>query len=81
MKRIPWTLVVFTAALIVPFLESRFYTFVATDIVHAAGAPRMVEELGRRARDTGATFFSDPFVSDSAPADWITRVVGWVRAG
>jgi branched-chain amino acid transport system permease protein len=32
-KRIPWTLVVFVAALAVPFLGSRFYTFLATDIV------------------------------------------------
>jgi branched-chain amino acid transport system permease protein len=28
----PWTLIVFIAALCVPFLGSRFYTFVATDI-------------------------------------------------
>ena len=33
MKRIPWTLIVFAAGLVVPFLGSRFYTFVATDIV------------------------------------------------
>jgi branched-chain amino acid transport system permease protein len=33
MRRIPWTLVVFAAGLVVPFLGSRFYTFVATDIV------------------------------------------------
>jgi branched-chain amino acid transport system permease protein len=34
MRRIPWTLIIFVAAaLIVPFLGSRFYTFVATDIV------------------------------------------------
>jgi len=33
MKRIPWTLVVFLAFLVVPWLGSRFYTFVATDIV------------------------------------------------
>jgi branched-chain amino acid transport system permease protein len=33
MRRIPWTLVVFIAGLVVPFLGSRFYTFVATDIV------------------------------------------------
>src|SRR3990170_3993284 len=36
MKRIPWTLIVFAAALVVPFLGSRFYTFVATDIVIVA---------------------------------------------
>ena len=30
--RAPWTLIVFIAALCVPFLGSRFYTFVATDI-------------------------------------------------
>lgn len=33
MRRVPWTLLVFSAALVVPFLGSRFYTFVATDIV------------------------------------------------
>jgi branched-chain amino acid transport system permease protein len=33
MRRIPWTLLVFIAGLVVPFLGSRFYTFVATDIV------------------------------------------------
>jgi branched-chain amino acid transport system permease protein len=32
-RRIPWTLVVLLIALWVPFLGSRFYTFVATDIV------------------------------------------------
>jgi branched-chain amino acid transport system permease protein len=32
-KRIPWTLVVFLVALTIPFLGSRFYTFLATDIV------------------------------------------------
>jgi branched-chain amino acid transport system permease protein len=32
-RRIPWTLIVFLIALWVPFLGSRFYTFVATDIV------------------------------------------------
>ena len=33
MRRVPWTLLVFFAALVVPFLGSRFYTFVANDIV------------------------------------------------
>ena len=33
LKRIPWTVVVLIAGLVVPFLGSRFYTFVATDIV------------------------------------------------
>jgi branched-chain amino acid transport system permease protein len=33
MRRIPWTLVLFLGALGVPWLGSRFYTFVATDIV------------------------------------------------
>jgi branched-chain amino acid transport system permease protein len=33
MRRVPWTLLVFSVALVVPFLGSRFYTFVATDIV------------------------------------------------
>jgi len=33
MKRVPWTLIVFAAGLLVPLLGSRFYTFVATDIV------------------------------------------------
>lgn len=32
-RRIPWTLVVFLIVIWVPFLGSRFYTFVATDIV------------------------------------------------
>jgi branched-chain amino acid transport system permease protein len=32
-KRIPWTLIVFLVALTIPFLGSRFYTFLATDIV------------------------------------------------
>jgi branched-chain amino acid transport system permease protein len=33
MKRIPWTLLIFLVLLWVPWLGSRFYTFVATDIV------------------------------------------------
>jgi branched-chain amino acid transport system permease protein len=33
MRNLPWTLVVFIAGLVVPFLGSRFYTFVASDIV------------------------------------------------
>jgi branched-chain amino acid transport system permease protein len=33
MRKLPWTLVVFIAGLVVPFLGSRFYTFVASDIV------------------------------------------------
>jgi len=33
MRRIPWTVVVFIAGLVVPLLGSRFYTFVASDIV------------------------------------------------
>lgn len=33
LSRIPWTLIVFLVLLPVPFLGSRFYTFVATDIV------------------------------------------------
>jgi branched-chain amino acid transport system permease protein len=33
LKRIPWTLVVFLVALTIPWLGSRFYTFLATDIV------------------------------------------------
>ena len=32
-RRIPWALVVFLLALVVPWLGSRFYTFLATDIV------------------------------------------------
>ena len=32
MKRIPWTLVVFAVAMCVPWLGSRFYTFIATDV-------------------------------------------------
>ena len=32
MKRIPWTLVVFAVAFFVPWLGSRFYTFIATDV-------------------------------------------------
>jgi branched-chain amino acid transport system permease protein len=32
-KRIPWTLVIFLVALTIPFFGSRFYTFLATDIV------------------------------------------------
>lgn len=33
MRRIPWALLVFLAAASIPFLGSRFYTFLATDIV------------------------------------------------
>jgi branched-chain amino acid transport system permease protein len=33
MRKLPWTLVVFVAGLVVPFVGSRFYTFVASDIV------------------------------------------------
>jgi branched-chain amino acid transport system permease protein len=33
MKRLPWTLVVFLVAVTIPLLGSRFYTFLATDIV------------------------------------------------
>ena len=32
MKRVPWTLLVLIAALFVPALGSRFYTFVANDV-------------------------------------------------
>ncbi len=32
MRRIPWTLILFAAAFAVPWLGSRFYTFIATDI-------------------------------------------------
>jgi len=32
-KRIPWTLVVFLIAALIPVLGSRYYTFLATDIV------------------------------------------------
>src|SRR5690606_3171488 len=32
-NRVPWTLLIFLVLLPVPFLGSRFYTFVATDIV------------------------------------------------
>ena len=35
-SRIPWTLVVFVAALFVPWLGSRFYTFLATQIAISA---------------------------------------------
>lgn len=53
----------------------------ADDTVVAAGSPHMVSLLGGRARDAGATFHSDPFTSDTAPSDWITRMVEWLRAG
>lgn len=33
LQRVPWVIVVFAAALCVPWLGSRFYTFLATDIV------------------------------------------------
>ena len=36
MRRVPWTLVVLVIALVVPFLGSRFYTFLATQIVIVA---------------------------------------------
>jgi branched-chain amino acid transport system permease protein len=36
MRRVPWTLVVLIAALVVPFVGSRFYTFLATQIVIVA---------------------------------------------
>ena len=33
LRRIPWVLLVFLAAACIPWLGSRFYTFLATDIV------------------------------------------------
>ena len=33
LRRVPWGLLAFVAALLVPLAGSRFYTFVATDVV------------------------------------------------
>jgi len=46
----------------------------ATDLVYAAGSPRVVEVVCDAANRAGATFYADPFVASAAPEpSWLVR--------
>jgi 3-phenylpropionate/trans-cinnamate dioxygenase ferredoxin reductase subunit len=52
------------------------------DIVHAAGAPKLVEAIGERAREAGAEFFADPFETATAPrTGWVDSAKAWLMTG
>ena len=54
----------------------------AGDTIYAAGAPAMVDALGKLALAAKSSFYSDPFEPAAAQAeDWITRAVAWLRTG
>jgi 3-phenylpropionate/trans-cinnamate dioxygenase ferredoxin reductase subunit len=45
----------------------------ASDTVYAAGAPSLVETVGRAAAHAGAAFYANPFVASSRPeASWLS---------
>jgi CDP-4-dehydro-6-deoxyglucose reductase len=48
----------------------------ASDVVYAAGAPRMVDAVGSAAESAGATFYSDPFepAAPASSARWLGRL-------
>ncbi len=52
------------------------------DVVHAAGAPALVEAVSQAAMAAGARFFADPF-EDAAHVqeDWLARAFGWLKTG
>jgi NAD(P)H-flavin reductase/ferredoxin len=53
----------------------------AEDIVYAAGAPKIVDEVGELARTAGARFYSDPFVfATIGSGGWLESARGWLRA-
>jgi 3-phenylpropionate/trans-cinnamate dioxygenase ferredoxin reductase subunit len=52
------------------------------DIVYAAGAPKLVEAVGVRAREAGAEFFADPFETATAPrTGWVDSAKAWLMTG
>lgn len=54
----------------------------AGDIVYAAGAPAMVDAVGKQAHAAHATFYADPFEPPGGQAeDWVTKAVAWMGAG
>lgn len=53
-----------------------------TDIVHAAGSPAMVSELGNAAAAVGATFYADVFEpARPTRSGWIESARGWLKTG
>jgi CDP-4-dehydro-6-deoxyglucose reductase, E3 len=52
----------------------------ASDCVYAAGAPQMVDAVGKLAIAAKATFYSDPFEPAGAQAeDWLTKAIAWMK--
>ena len=52
------------------------------DIVYAAGAPKLVEVIGERAREAGADFYADPFEAAVAPqTSWVDSAKAWLMTG
>ena len=47
-KRIPWTLVLFLIAALIPVLGSRYYTFLATDIIIFAMFATSLNDMAQR---------------------------------
>jgi NAD(P)H-flavin reductase/ferredoxin len=53
-----------------------------TDIVYAAGSPRLVAAVGQAAERAGATFHADAFVSSSSPDEaWFLRRLAKISLG
>ncbi|MBS0244535.1 MAG: hypothetical protein JSS20_20375 [Proteobacteria bacterium] len=54
----------------------------ATDIVYAAGSPRLVDAIAKRAVEAGATFHADPFSPSGTPSrSWLEAAKTWLRTG
>ena len=54
----------------------------SSDIVYAAGAPKLVEAVGDAAQAAGAMFYADPFEPQSeSSAGWLDSAKAWLRAG
>lgn len=52
----------------------------ATDLVYAAGSPRVVEVVCDAANRAGATFYADPFVASAGPEpSWLVRQLDNLR--
>ncbi len=47
----------------------------ASDLVYAAGSPKMVEAVGSAAARAGAAFYADPFFPSSRPEPWLAAHV------
>jgi hypothetical protein len=58
-------------------------TLAADDVVHAAGAPALVDAVAQAAMAAGARFHADPFEDAGAQhgADWLARAFGWLKTG